>query len=105
MSLLDKLLGRPLSLRSKKKQELSILTGVPALGLDALSSTAYGPEAALTVLVPLGAVGLHHFFIISLLVVVVLMSLYLSYLQTAAAYAEGGGAYILASDNLGKKYG
>src|SRR5437870_4484627 len=100
MSLLDKILGRPLPLRSKSKQELSIMTGVPALGLDALSSTAYGPEAALTVLLPLGAVGLQHFFTISLLVVVVLMSLYFSYLQTAAAYPDGGGAYIVASDNL-----
>lgn len=105
MSLIDKILGKPLTLKSRKKQELSILTGVPALGLDALSSTAYGPEAALTVLLPVGAIGLHSFFVISLFVVVVLMSLYFSYLQTAAAYPEGGGAYIVASDNLGKKCG
>ena len=105
MSLLNKIFGRPLARNASKKQELSVMTGVPALGLDALSSTAYGPEAALTVLLPLGLVGLHQFFTISLLVVVVLISLYLSYLQTAAAYPEGGGAYIVTSDNLGKKYG
>lgn len=105
MPLIDKILGKPLSLKSKKKQELSVLTGVPALGLDAMSSTAYGPEAALTVLLSSGVIGLHYFFTISLLVVLVLMSLYFSYLQTTAAYPGGGGAYVVASDNLGKKYG
>lgn len=105
MSIIDKILGKPLSLRARKSQELSILTGVPALGLDALSSTAYGPEAALAILLPAGVIGLHHFFAISLLVVVVLLSLYFSYMQTTAAYPNGGGAYIVASDNLGKKYG
>ncbi|QMT59635.1 APC family permease [Legionella sp. PC997] len=105
MPLLDRILGKPLSLRSKKKQALSIATGVPALGLDSLSSTAYGPEAMLTALLPAGLIGLHYFFTLSLLVVFVLMFLYSSYLQTAAAYPEKGGAYVVASDNLGKKYG
>ncbi|KTC89717.1 APC family permease [Fluoribacter dumoffii] len=105
MSIIDKILGKPLPLRSREKQELSVLTGVPALGLDSLSSTAYGPEAALAILLPTGVIGLSYFFSISLLVVLVLMSLYFSYLQTAAAYPGGGGAYVVASDNLGKKYG
>ncbi|AWN73743.1 APC family permease [Legionella anisa] len=105
MSLIDKILGKPLTLKSKKKQELSVLTGVPALGLDALSSTAYGPEAALTVLLPVGIIGLHSFFTVSLLVVLVLIFLYFSYMQVIAAYPQGGGAYIVASDNLGRKYG
>ncbi|WP_454780624.1 APC family permease [Legionella sp. WA2022007384] len=105
MPIIDKILGKPLSLRSKKKQELSIATGVPALGLDSLSSTAYGPEATLTVLLPAGLIGLHYFFTLTLLVILVLMFLYFSYMQTAAAYPGKGGAYIVASDNLGKKYG
>jgi hypothetical protein len=41
MSLLDKILGRPLRSSEAAKEELGVLTGVPALGLDALSSTAY----------------------------------------------------------------
>lgn len=105
MSFLDKLLGRPLSLRASKKQELSIMTGVPALGLDALASTAYGPEAALMILVPLGVSGLHYFTTISLLIVLILITLYCSYRQTIAAYPGGGGAYIVASDNMGNKIG
>ena len=77
------------------------LDRVPVLGLDALASTGYGPEAALTILVPLGLAGLKYFPIIAVFILIELTTLYLSYRQTAAAYPGGGGAYIVASDNLG----
>ncbi len=105
MSFLNKLLGSQLASSASKKQELTVLTGVPALGLDALASIGYGPEAALIVLLPLGALGLHYFFIVSMMVIGQLFLLYLSYQQTAAAYPMGGGAYTVASANLGKKAG
>jgi len=105
MPLSNKIFGRPLASWEDKKQELSVLTGVPALGLDALASTAYGPEAALMMLLPLGLLGLHYFFIISFLIVLKLLILYFSYQQTAAAYPNGGGAYVVASENLGKRIG
>lgn len=105
MSFLDKLLGRPRILRAREKKELSVMTGVPALGLDALSSTAYGPEAALFILLPLGVLGLHYFLFITAAIVATLFILYLSYQQTIAAYPNGGGAYIVASDNFGKRVG
>jgi len=105
MSLYEKICGRPLNSNQSTKQELSIWTGVPALGLDALASTAYGPEAALLILLPLGAVGLQYFFPITLMMIGILFVLYLTHLQAAAAYPNGGGAYIVASDNLGPKSG
>ncbi len=105
MSFFDKILGRRLASRAHKKQELTTMTGVPALGLDALASTAYGPEAALMILLPLGIVGAHYFFFITIAIVATLITLYFSYRQTAAAYPGGGGAYIVASDNLGKTAG
>ncbi len=105
MSFFDKIFGQPLASGQRKQQELSIMTGVPALGLDALASTAYGPEAALMILLPAGLAGLRYFPIISILIVAVLITLYLSYRQTAAAYPGGGGAYIVASENLGKRIG
>lgn len=105
MSLLDKLLGRPLATSEKSKESLSVWTGVPVLGLDGLASTGYGPEAALTILAPLGLVGLQYFPIIAVIVLIELSTLYLSYRQTAAAYPGGGGAYIVASDNLGRNPG
>ena len=71
------------------------------LGLDALASTGYGPEAALTVLAALGAAGLHYYRVIVILIVVKLSTLYLSYRQTAEAYPNGGGAYNVTKDNIG----
>ena len=101
MSLLDKLLGRPLKSSETKKEELGVATGVPVLGLDALASTAYGPEAALTILVPLGMTGLHYMPMVTIGILALLATLYMSYRQTAAAYPGGGGPYIVAKDNLG----
>ncbi|SPF38224.1 conserved membrane hypothetical protein [Syntrophobacter sp. SbD1] len=101
MSLLGKILGRRLASWEAAKQKLSVLTGVPVLGLDALASTGYGPEAALTILLPLGVMGLSYFPFIILAIVVNLGTLYLSYRQTIAAYPNGGGAYIVAKENLG----
>lgn len=105
MSLADKLLGRPLATEEKSKETLSVWTGVPAAGLDALASTGYGPEAALLILTPLGVAGLKYFPLIAMIILVELFCLYLSYRQTAAAYPGGGGTYIVASDNLGHKRG
>jgi amino acid transporter len=102
MSLRDALLGRPLASSEEAKEELGILTGIAVLGLDALASTAYGPEAALTILRSLGADGLHYFPFIVLAVVLTLSALYFSYRQTISAYPNGGGAYIVANDNLGR---
>jgi len=101
VSLLDKLLGRPLKSSETKKEELGVATGVPVLGLDALASTAYGPEAALTILVPLGMTGLHYMPMVTIGILALLATLYMSYRQTAAAYPGGGGAYFVAKDNLG----
>jgi hypothetical protein len=57
ISILDVLLGRPLSTFEEEGQRIGLLAGIAIFGLDALSSAAYGPEAALTVMRPLGALG------------------------------------------------
>lgn len=105
MSLRDIIFGRPLASSEGAKEELGVITGVPALGLDALASTAYGPEAALIALMPLGAAGLHYYPAIIFAIVGLLAALYASYRQIAAAYPRGGGAYTVAKDNLGSKVG
>ena len=76
--------------------------GVPLLGLDSLASTGYGPEAALSILIPLGAMGLHYFPFIMIAVVILLIILYFSYHQTIAAYPNGASAYCVASENIGE---
>jgi amino acid transporter len=94
-------LGRPLATSEQKEQKIGVLAGIPALGLDGLSSSAYGPEAALTILIPLGAAGLHYVGPITLIIVALLAILYVSYRQTIAAYPINGGSYTVAKENLG----
>jgi amino acid transporter len=103
MSVLDWLFGRPLSNDQDEEQKIGPLAGIPVLGLDALSSAAYGPEAALTLLIPLGAAGLRCVGPISALIIAILLIVYFSYRQTIAAYPHGGGSYTVAKENLGSR--
>lgn len=105
MSLIDKILGRRLASSEAGQEELNAATGVPVLGLDALSSIAYGPEAALSMLMAIGLAGLNYLPAITFCVLAILAMLYISYLQTIAAYPNGGGAYIVAKENLGVSAG
>lgn len=105
MPLLEKLLGPTLASEEEEGQKIGPLAGIPMLGLDALSSAAYGPEAALTLLLPLGALGLVYIGPITLIILGLLTILYLSYRQTIAAYPNGGGSYTVARENLGTRPG
>jgi amino acid transporter len=87
------------------EQRVGVLAGIPMLGLDALGSAAYGPEAALTLLMPLGAMGVSYIGPISTLIIILLLVVYFSYKQTIAAYPHGGGSYTVAKDNLGTTAG
>src|SRR4051812_27990441 len=95
------LLGRRLANREQSERKLGVLSGVPALGLDGLGSSAYGPEAALTILIPLGAAAPAWLVPLTALLLVLLGLLYVSYRQTITAYPNGGGAYTVAKENLG----
>jgi hypothetical protein len=75
------------------------------LAWDALSSAAYGPEAALTLLIPLGAAGIAYIAPISASIIVLLTIVYFSYRQTIQAYPGGGGSYTVARQNLGVSAG
>ncbi|HRC77694.1 MAG TPA: amino acid permease, partial [Kouleothrix sp.] len=101
MSLADRLFGRPLATHEEEGQKVGPLAGIPMLGLDALSSSAYGPEAALTLLLPLGALGLLYILPITAVIICLLLIVYFSYRQTIAAYPSGGGSYTVAKENLG----
>jgi amino acid transporter len=101
MSLVDLLLGRPLATEEEKAERIGPAEGIPIFGLDALSSAAYGPEAALTLLIPLGMAGVAYIIPISISIIVLLGIVYFSYRQTITAYPQGGGSYTVASQNLG----
>ena len=101
MNLSSILIGRRLANQEGEARKIAAIEGVPAMGLDGLGSSAYGPEAALTILIPLGAEGLHLIRPIMAAILVLLALLYLSYRQTIEAYPSNGGSYTVARENLG----
>ncbi len=102
MKFADIVFGRPLATEEDKAERIGPARGIPVFGLDALSSAAYGPEAALTLLIPLGMAGVHFIWPITISIIVLLGIVYFSYRQTITAYPQGGGSYTVASENLGR---
>ena len=101
MSIVDFLIGRPIPSSDERAEQIGIAKGIPIFGLDALSSAAYGPEAALTLLIPLSVAGLAYIVPLSLSIIALLIIVFFSYRQTIAAYPGGGGSYTVAHQNLG----
>src|ERR1700689_4053580 len=99
------LFGKTLPTSAARAECIGPIAGIPIFGLDALSSAAYGPEAALTLLIPLGLLGVHYIVPISAAIVVLLTIVFFSYRQTIDAYPRGGGSYTVASQNLGEGAG
>ena len=104
-NLLNLLLGRPLATSEERAEHIGPIAGIPIFGLDALSSAAYGPEAALTLLIPLGLLGVKEIVPISAAILTLLIIVYFSYRQTIEAYPHGGGSFTVASENLGDGMG
>lgn len=101
MKIVDLLFGRPLASWEERAEKIGAGKGISIFGLDALSSAAYGPEAALALLIPLGIAGVHYVVPITVAILALLTLLYFSYRQTIAAYPNGGGSYTVAGENLG----
>ena len=99
------LFGRPLATSEERAEHIGPLSGIPIFGLDALSSAAYGPEAALTLLIPLGLLGVKYIVPVSAAITILLAIVYFSYRQTIEAYPRGGGSYTVAAENLGEGAG
>ena len=105
MGFIDVLFGRPLASSEDQGERISPTQGIPTFGLDALSSAAYGPEAALTILLSLGLMGVRYIVPLTAAVIALLVIVYFSYRQTIAAYPMGGGSYTVAKENLGSGAG
>jgi len=105
MQIINFLFGRPLATSEDRAEHVGPSAGIPIFGLDALSSAAYGPEAALTLLIPLGLVGVHTIIPVTAAILLLLMIVYFSYRQTIDAYPNGGGSYTVATENLGDNAG
>ena len=105
MNLQTLVIGRKLANREGKSRKITAFEGLPAMGLDGLGSSAYGPEVALTILLPVGAAGLANIGPIMTAILIVLAMLYISYWQTIEAYPSNGGSYTVARENLGSNAG
>jgi hypothetical protein len=105
MNILDLLVGKPIRTTDERAEQIGPTEGIPIFGLDGLSSAAYGPEAALSLLIPLGLASLHYLIPISAAIITLLIIVYFSYRQTIAAYPSGGGSYTVARFNLGLSAG
>jgi amino acid transporter len=86
-----------------ERDRLTVPQGLAALSLDALASVAYGPEAIVLVLAVAGTQGLDFTLPVTLAIVVLLAALTFSYRQVIAAFPNGGGAYAVAKEHLGRR--
>src|SRR6202521_5600045 len=105
MNILDLVVGKPIKTSDERAEQIGPAQGVSIFGLDALSSAAYGPEAALTLLIPLGLLGVRYIVPISAAIITLLVIVYFSYRQTIHAYPSGCGSYTVARFNLGAPAG
>ncbi len=99
------LIGRPLKSSEEGGQKLGKLKALAMLSSDALSSVAYGTEQIVLVLTTLSAAAIWYSIPIAAFVLILLLSLTLSYRQIIHAYPGGGGAYVVSSENLGQEAG
>ncbi len=96
------LIGSPFATSQAIHERLSKVMALPIFSSDALSSSAYATEEILIVLVLAGSGALHNALPIAGVIALLLAIVTLSYRQTIKAYPSGGGAYIVAHENLGR---
>ena len=98
-------IGKPLKSVENDEHKLSRFAALALLSSDALLSIAYGTEQIVVVLVTLSAAAIWYSLPIAAFVIILLISLTLSYRQIIHAYPHGGGAYVVSSENLGRNAG
>src|ERR1700760_3918534 len=94
--------GKPIPSHLAHHERLSRLIGLAVLSSDALSSVAYATEEIVRVLILAGAAALSIASPIAFVIAAILAVVVFSYRQTIYAYPSGGGAYIVARENLGE---
>ena len=95
------LIGRPLQTADAPHQTIGKRIGLAIFASDALSSTAYATQEILVILAAAGTAAFGYVFPISIVIVGLLAIVVISYEQIIHAYPDGGGAYVVAYDNLG----
>src|SRR5574339_729724 len=95
-------IGRPLSTADAPHQTIGKAVGLAVFASDALSSTAYATQEILVILAAAGTLAFGYVFPIAMAIALLLVIVTTSYEQIIHAYPNGGGAYIVAKDNLGE---
>src|SRR6266850_1823422 len=96
------LVGAPMPLAQARHERLSKTVALAVFASDPLSSVAYATEEILLVLILAGSAALSYSLPVALGIAALLAVVVTSYRQTVAAYPQGGGAYLVAKDNLGQ---
>ena len=99
------LIGRPIHSEREEHERLTKVKGLAIFSSDNISSSAYGPEEIMRVLAFAGTGALVLTLPLAGLIIVMLAIVTLSYRQTIKAYPMGASSYIVASDNLGSRFG
>src|SRR5437867_155288 len=95
------LVGAPMPLAQARHERLGKAVALAVFASDPLSSVAYATEEILLVLILAGSAALSYSLPVALGIAALLAVVVISYRQTVAAYPQGGGAYLVAKDNLG----
>src|SRR5512138_2964854 len=99
------LVGAPIATKHAHHERLSVLFGLPVFAADAISSVAYSCEEVLRILVLGSAMAMPLIMPVSFALGGLLVIIAFSYYQTIHAYPQGGGTYLVSSENLGSKAG
>ena len=102
MSIKSFLIGQPIETIKEKHECLSKKAGLAVFSSDPLSSVAYGTDEIMFALIAGGAALLSYTLPIAIAIVITVSIVVTSYYQTIHAYSSGGGAYIVAKENLGE---
>ena len=94
MNILDLVVSKPIKTSDERAERIGPAQGIPIFGLDGLSSAAYGPEAALSLLIPLGLLGVRYIVPISAAIITLLVIVYFSYRQHRCLSLRGRFLYI-----------
>ncbi|HWQ43887.1 MAG TPA: APC family permease [Desulfosporosinus sp.] len=97
--------GHPLSSKNADEAKLGVGGGVPVFGSDIISSEGYAPDEILYVLLLAGTLGYAYICKISLVIVLLVISIFLVYRKAIQKYPEGGGSYTIAKAYLGENFG
>ena len=95
------LIGAPIATERSEHEKVGIFGGMAVFAADAMSSVAYGPEEVIIVLVAAGSMGLSYALPLCIALSLLVWIVATSYRQTVVEYPSGGGAYVVARENLG----